>query len=76
MFIMFRKPDLMEFVLLIFFIFLFVCLFAFYFFTLRPVSWMPNVAIDSCLLLRFCSVSLFIKHEVRSILLYDLDFGA
>jgi hypothetical protein len=38
MFIMFRKPDLMEFVLLIVFIFPFVCLFAFQFFTLRFLS--------------------------------------
>jgi hypothetical protein len=62
----------MEFVLLAFFMFLFVCLFAVYFFTLRPVSRMPNAAIDSWLLLRYCSVSLF-KHEVRTILLCDFD---
>jgi len=66
---MFRNPDIGGVRVAHYFHFSFCVLNRF--FTLRPVSWMQNIAIDSWLLLRFSSVSLFIKHQIGNILLYD-----
>ena len=67
-----RKPDFGVVRVPHIFIFLFVCLFALHFFTLRPVldaQCRHRLLITSTVLQRF-----FIKHEVENILLYDFDF--